>query len=737
MRIIKFIIITFSLLILHIAVYAVPAKPGLWTTITLVDGQQVRVQLAGDEHMHFYVSETGQRFVKDPQSEYYIEASAEQVSEQYARRKAKRSQKRKLLGQIDKASFQGSQKGLIILVEFPDMTFAEGHAPALYERIANEENFTHEMGFNGSVHDYFRDQSHGAFDLTFDVVGPVMLEHEHYYYGENDSRGNDMRPGEMVAEAVLAVQEEVDFSKYDWNGDGVMENFYVLYAGLGEADSNDHEAVWPHMWYLSSSDYGQTIQLNGVTIDIYACGNERLRMGKIEGIGTLCHEFSHCMGFPDMYDTAYTGNFGMGKWDLMSSGSYLNGSFTPAGYSAYERWQCGWLEPIELVNDTTITDMKAVDEVDAEAFIIYNKGHRDEYYILENRQLTGWNKYLPAAGMLITHVDYDPELWQYNAVNTTGYIEELGRSNDHQRLTIFHADDDDDANYFSSWSGGYWMKTEEGDAYPYSEGLLCNDSLTNNSTPAAMVYNENTDGSLFMNIAINNITQNDDGTIAFYFGDSNITPGPGPEPLPEGTLFYESFNKCQGKGGNDDGGFSGSVATGDFIPDITGWENVGGAMYGAYQCARFGTTREVGVVTTPKFGIEGETTLSFKAAPWGNDDTTLLLSIENLPDDNGAISNVAAIISPAEITMTKGEWTDFTVTIQGEGSVRVTFSPAKRFFLDEVIAVKKESAPSGISHISYTSSFTSYYYTLDGQRLSGKPTQKGIYIFSGKKVVVK
>ena len=729
----KKLLFIFSFLFLaETAVMAVPAKPGLFRTITLQDGSSVRAMLAGDEHMHFFVTETGKRFVKDTDADFYVEISPDELQRQYERRKARRTPRRRVLGQIDKASFHGSQRGLIILVEFADKSFAEQHDQNLYHHIANDLDFTHPLGFKGSVRDYFRDQSHGQFDLTFDVIGPVCLEHDVAYYGANDAHGDDLRPGQMVAEAVLAIQEEVDFSVYDWNGDGIMENFYVLYAGLGEADSSESNSVWPHMWELSSSDYGEAITLNGVVVDTYACGNEVKQGGDIEGIGTLCHEFSHCMGFPDMYDTKYTGNFGMGTWDIMASGSYLDGSFTPAGYSAYERWQCGWIEPTELLADTVIADMKAIDLPEGEAFVIYNKAHRDEYYVLENRQLTGWNTFLPAAGLLVTHVDFDPELWAFNAVNTTGYVEELARSNTHQRLTILHADNDDDADYFMSWMGGYWMTTQDGDTYPYSDGRLRRDSITHFSKPADDVFNANTDGSYFMNINIYDISQNDDASMAFRFIDFSASPDPGPQPdpLPEGTVFYESFNKCVGKGANDGEGFSGSVAIGDFIPDIEGWVSTEESSYGAFQCARFGSSRKGGEVTSPAFTISGETTLSFRAAPWGNDDNSLHLAI--IPtSDSSDLS-----ITPADLQLSSGEWTDLTVTLRGEGPVRIVFTPAKRLFLDEVMAVACSKVVDGITEMpaSYLPA-PSRIYSLDGRCLGTDLASlpKGIYIVNGRK----
>ena len=308
-----------------------------------------------------------------------------------------------------------------------------------------------------------------VFRLDFDVVGPVQLANGYAYYGEDDENGDDMRAGEMVVEACKAIDDEVDFSDYDWDGDGFVDQVYVLYAWHGTATYSDDDTVWQHEYTLEESDYGNTLEIDGVQVNTYACSSE-LGQSHVDGIGTICHEFSHCLGFPDMYDTQYEGNFGMGSWDLMCSGSYNGGSFCPAGYTSYERWVAGWLDPIELTEDMSVTDMKALSD-GGESYVIYNDAHPDEYYLLENRQLTGWDRELPAAGMLILHVDYDETVWQWNIVNDiVDYSDYEGYEdcvNDHQRLTIFHADDDDDSSYWNSHYQFYTKTTEGGAPYPY------------------------------------------------------------------------------------------------------------------------------------------------------------------------------------------------------------------------------------------------------------------------------
>lgn len=219
---------------------AVPAKPGVWRTISLTDGTQVKVQLVGDEFMHYYQSADGTRYLYDAVSATYQVYSDSQFSNSRRKavaRRAKANNRRAVRRKSNVTDiFQGTKKGLIILAQFTDSKFQSGHDRALYNKIANAENYT-DNGFKGSVKDYFKAQSAGQFELDFDVVGICPLKNQCSYYGGNDSYGNDLRAGEMVAEACQwAATQGIDFSKYDWNGDGEVDQVFVLYAGKGEAN---------------------------------------------------------------------------------------------------------------------------------------------------------------------------------------------------------------------------------------------------------------------------------------------------------------------------------------------------------------------------------------------------------------------------------------------------------------------------------------------------------------------
>ncbi len=709
---------------------SVPAKRGVWRTVTLSNGLTIKARLCGDEHAHWWQAEDGRCFDVDslgkgkavvPQELMSKARSRMAARRQAARRANSKKASQRIATNSNTGKFQGQRHGLIILVNFADSKFNTskfGPTQTLYSRIANEANYG-ENNFKGSISDYFKAQSGGQFLLDFDVAGPVTLPNGYSYYGQNDDDGYDKRPTKMVREACQAVDGSVDFSKYDWDGDGEVEEVFVVYAGNGEHDTtNQPNLIWPHMDNLAN--YNEQLTLDGVTINTYACASELNGDKTLSGIGTFCHEFSHCMGFPDMYDTASDGNnFGMGSWDLMDYGSYNGYGYVPAGYSGYEKMVCGWTTPIELDKPMTVNGMERLADM-GQTYIIYNKGNRNEYYILENRQQSGFDKHLPGSGLLIERVDYDKDIWEWNAVNTTngGYYPEGSSTpsyNDHQRITIFHANNIEyDGNNAT---------------YPYASL----DSLTDSSQPAATVWNANADGTYLMHCRVYGITQNADGTVAFSFGWANGNA----TGTNDSILFKETFDKCAGTGGND-GKFSGNIVFSVFEPDNDGWKHIDGLtgnyMYGANKCAKFGdSSRSIhGSVVSPAFTLQGDTAvISFRAAGWNAkaDGTGLDVSVSGTD---------AKLLDNGNLTMKKGEWTTYSLRVKGSGRCTITFMPGKRFFLDDVMVKReKPKASTGISGVRHADGKAAQaVYTLDGRRVGYdlRALPHGIYIVGGKKI---
>lgn len=713
--------------VITLSAIAVPAKRGQWKTLKLVDGTEVKAMLVGDEFGHFWKGEDGKAYTLKGDAYQLIDGKTTLKKAKALRQQANARRARRLPTEAA-THYSGQKKGLIILVNFSDKTFKDDHTNELFTRIANEEGFS-EGKFKGSIADYFKAQSRGKFELDFDIVGPVTVSKNASYYGSNDSEDLDEHPGEMVCEAVkLAKSEVTNWKQYDWDDDGEVDQVYVVYAGQGEADSGDENTIWPHAYDLDASNYygdgtGPVTVAQNLKVNNYACGSELNGSGKIEGLGTICHEFSHCLGYPDFYDIDYSGGQGMGSWDLMDQGSYNGDGYQPAGYTSYEMWMAEWLEPIELgAEDLQVQNMKSLQN-GGESYIIYNKGNKNknEFLLLENRQLEGWDASLYDAGLLILHCDYDKKVWAANGPNDDP---------DHQRMVVVPADGRCQYEKYDYEGQEQYYFTEENDVFPQGNVTSFNKDFKTSdkiAKKAAQFFTKNTNGTYWIDSSVENITQNADGTISFDFvaeydsSNSSTTTG-----VPESALFYESFDGCDGTGANDDN-WGSSVAgnRNKFLPDNEGWSS--DAYYGGYQCARFGSGKVVGTATSPLISLTGNShVVTFKAAAWGSDGTNLKLSA----------TGATVLIEPSEFTMVGSEWTTFTAKISGTGDINLVFTPVKRFFLDEVV-VMDEVVQTGISATPATSANQTRIYTLDG-RYAGtdiNTLKHGIYIINGKKVI--
>lgn len=536
--------------------FAIPAKKS-WKVVSQSDGTTIRVSLAGDEHLHYYITEDNVPLYKVADNRYcYLtiengklhnsgvlahESAARSAKElqvmntihdlapiarQMAAKKrsaAKRcGSSNRLPSKDDRSVFKGSKKALVILAAFSDKSFSKGDDAIVkfYDEVLNQEGYS-QNGAAGSVHDYFNDMSRGEFDLTFDIVGPVKVSKSATYYGgPSPIMGGADHIGEFITEAIKKADEkcDIDWKKYDWDDDGEVEQVFVLYAGYGQATGGPTGTIWPNAWTLDealqNSDGNGGFSIDGVFINQYACSNELyLDSGTVPmGLGVFCHEFSHCMGLPDMYDTNYGSTPTMGDWDLLAGGSY-NGpqgiGWCPAGWTSYERAYAGWLELTELKAGDIIKGMTSLEEADGKAYVIYNDNHKDEYYLLENHKGMGWDKYTPENGLLIIHVDYDKDLFDNNIVNSKGEFtpaEGYDRyfTNDHPRMAPFSR-----------------VRSIQNDTYFYTypmdapRGVV--DSLTDTSKPAAELYNALADGSKLMGKPVYNIEKDDDGNISFTF----------------------------------------------------------------------------------------------------------------------------------------------------------------------------------------------------------------------------
>lgn len=515
----KFYLMLSMLFAFGAAANAIPAKK-LQKVITLTNGTQVSVELRGDEYLSWWEGTDGTAYRATADDTVFEAFDLEAQKPAAAARRARTEQgrvarlarvKNSLKGADDKMrglggdhiTYKGVKKGLVVLVDFKNKKFADGHDLEYYKNVINGKDFSdEEEGYVGSVRDYFLAQSNGQFELDFDVVGPVTMSKNYGYYGNDGAYQKDEKVYEMIKEACDGIQDKVNLKDYDWDGDGEADQVFFLYAGLGQASGGSAGTVWPHESELRYWPCGVLSYSTG-KINTYACANELQpeTQGSSRyisaGIGTICHEFSHCLGFADMYDTTGGGGYGMSVFDVMDQGSYNGNGFVPCNYTAFERIYAGWVEAIELIDPATVKDMKSVSDY-GRPFIMYNYKNTNEYFLMENRQNTGWDKGLYGSnGLLIVHVNYVPSRWANNSVNSSA--EKI------QCCTVVNADGSRDNTQYSL----------QGDLYPYEvKGVTINDEFTDESEPAAKLYTKNSDNSYALGIPITNIKRSK-GSVSF------------------------------------------------------------------------------------------------------------------------------------------------------------------------------------------------------------------------------
>ena len=450
---------------------AVPAKRGL-RQYKQPDGTVVSVSLHGDEHFHYYLTADQLPLVEDAsgalyfatidngklQKTNYLACDADRRTPAMraalagtntdqvvtAMRARAISQGRyKADPHVGLGKFnttfptKGEQKALVVLVEYSDVKFKTKEPRQYFTNMLNQEGFS-EYDATGCAREYFLDASNGQFDLTCDVYGPVTLPNNRSYYGGNGITGQDRNPEQMVVDAIKLLDDEVDFSQYDRDGDGILDNVFLFYAGKGEASGGSAETVWPHAWNLEQA--GCSFTVDGVLVDHYACTCE-LQGSKPDGIGTFCHEFSHIMGLPDLYNTMSGGNYTPGEWSVMDYGPYNNDSRTPPTYSAYERNAMGWLDVI-TVSEAMSVKLEELQKSNKAAII--GTSRSNEFFLFENRQQTGWDTYLPGHGMLIWHIDFVPSIFDGNTVNNDP---------DHQYVDLVEANGEGKSSQGAAWPG--------------------------------------------------------------------------------------------------------------------------------------------------------------------------------------------------------------------------------------------------------------------------------------------
>lgn len=388
---------------------------------------------------------------------------------------------------------------LVVLVSFADCDFSFEDPQATYNDIFNTLGYTQRDGA-GCVADYFRDQSDGQLNLAFDVYGPYKTSSKVKtgFSGRNEGHSAFREATRMLMEE----HPEIDYSVYDWNGDSYVEQVVYVYAGYSGNQSTikDDGYIWP-----TTGSFSTITTTDGHRISHYTASGELWVYNTSCGIGLICHEFSHCLGLPDIYPTSTrVSDFSIvDEWDVMDGGTGTNYGWCPPNYSPLEKMIMGWLTPTELIADAAITDLKPIAE-GGEVYLI--RRTNDEFYLLENRQWDGWDYGLPGLGLVLYYVNFSSSTWRSNVVNNV---------QDKPKYSLVAADD----RTFTDW---YNLIIDSGLRNPYVDTKRRLHSRILSTAPYPWQTEENCvdQVTLFDDKSLSNITQHEDGTVSFTFHTS-------------------------------------------------------------------------------------------------------------------------------------------------------------------------------------------------------------------------
>lgn len=444
MRVLVLIII----FLLSLQASAVPAYPGK-VDVVVKNGKTVSIYLKGDENFKYALSEDGFTLLSDGTDWLYAKkdengnlvaskfslTTMEDADEELKAFKdvcpkhlqndspientPTRSQARKI-GIHNGEPIVGQRRALVVLMQYKDVKMTKSHDE--FDALFNEIGFSLNNA-KGSVRDFYDFASAGQLDYVSDVYGPYTTTNNMRYYGQNASRGGgDTNAIELCLEAIRNLPKDIDFSIYDNDKDGIVDNIHIIFAGYGEEAGASSDAIWSH-------EYPYKIVMKnevGINFAGYSCTPElRGNMGKkISNIGVICHELGHALGANDYYDTNYAveGSYeGTGKWDIMASGSWNDDGRLPPNFNPYVRTHdFGWEKQILISSEEAFT--LPMHSYNAEENVVYrlNTAANNDYFLLENRQQDGFDASLPGKGLMIYHVHPNiDDLSSNNSINDT------------------------------------------------------------------------------------------------------------------------------------------------------------------------------------------------------------------------------------------------------------------------------------------------------------------------------
>ena len=693
-----------------------------WRLYSQPDGSSLQLLCCGDEYSSFFLNRDGQRLTRDSLGFFQVLSPEENGS---CTRTRQRPLRRLPLSQWNP---QRTYRQMVILFSFSDTEFQSMKPRETYDSIFNSPGFNR-MNGPGCVADYFRDQSGSLFNLQFDVFGPYKVSGnaQGVEHPDESTRHFGVEQIREATKLMLEDNRSLDFSAYDWNGDGHVNQVVYVYAGYSgnQTEPKCFGHIWPH-----TSSIGSIATPDGHLIDTYSVSGELWASDTSCGIGTICHEFSHTLGLPDIYPTGNSQDYSVvDEWDLMDGGNFTNYGWCPPNYTALEKMLLGWLTPIELTEPATITDMKPV----ADGGEVYLIRHTDsEYLLLENRQWHGWDYGLPGQGLVVYHVNYDADAWQANEVNSMA---------NRYRFELMPADN---LNY-KAWDTRMSAKGSAGTIDVYRNAPRLNsyylssaafpwindstqavyDMLSDTTAPATVMHNENNLASNLLSKPVTNICMNGNGLVSFDFqGDMSRRILVNFSPFGQAT-FYSS--KCAHLMPD---GLTASVVTGIANQQLL-YQPIAGKATGSRlipKCTAVFLTNDtdVSIASCILEGTDDDTTYDGPNLLAGTDTPSMTTS-------NGTDDCLFYKLTYGYTPETGEAFGWFW----GEANGGPFMIDAHKAWL----ALPKSQASRGFIAGHHPASIDpspspAIYYDLQGRQINGNRLPKGLYIYKGKKIVI-
>jgi len=757
-----------------IATWGVKVHPGP-ALITQSDGTEIMVYAYGDCDNHWYTTADGVLLYHEGFDYYVAKVDAEgklaptkQLAHEMTQRSAAevklvKAQNRKLFYDKKKETsarlaprkepvendetlffHTGSPKALVILAEFTDSVFKDSDPKSVFEQYLNADVIDNTVGNGtvgrnyGSVKKYFSDMSFGTFTPQFDIYGPYQMSQKLKYYGDGDKDHMER----LIPELCQLADADIDFSQYDQNNDGKVDLVYIICASYSQSwTQNSSDCIWPKSG--SAANYGKAnfgtydgkgVYRFGVHTELNAYPGAFTQPYRINGVGLFCHEFSHCIGLPDIYPTdkaAQTAlNPAMENWDLMDGGEYVYNGYYPTEYTAWEREAMGWftIDTLKTTHKGSVTVSNINNGGKAYRIVNENSEGGKEYLILQYLENKGWNTRLPGMtknsegrnvqlqcnGMLVSHVEYDAAAFSLSSGTPSTLPNSVNNVIGHSRFTIIPADGEYISSYDKNNKDIYTLSMA-GDPFPG----------TSNTTELLSIpwYTGEDVSKPLLNITENTSSTNSGVTFDY------IVPNDVFEEK-EGSAIDSIFVNAINTGNMTlENAIATTYANGDYLIEATNFNNAKILFADAIDISErdslhlnvfayedldlkvelvfdYGNNTSNGAKRNIDANIADDGTASITAKQWNNID----LPIEILAPES------------ADLTKLKG--------------ISLTGGNGKTMFLNNIYFFGE--LPNGISEIQNDTVKGEKIYTISGMRInqSRENLKKGIYIINGKKHVI-